>query len=121
MKITDYIIKDIDPLDEQLLLGDAQELFTQTTYSHVPILREDVYVGCLNENDVHCLDAKEVIADNNHMFEVFFVRTDTNWLNVFYFNYTNNQIHKCYFMKIMPFLQIPQKSCRIILEHLFQN
>ena len=82
MKITDYIIKDIDPLDEHLLMGEAQELFTQTTYSHVPILREGAYVGCLNENDVHCLDAEEVIAENNHMYEVFFVRTDTNWLNV---------------------------------------
>lgn len=82
MKITDYIIKDIDPLDEQLLMGDAQELFSQTTYSHVPILRDNIYVGCLNESDVHCHASDEIIADNSHMYEVFFVRTDTNWLNV---------------------------------------
>ncbi|RXG24694.1 CBS domain-containing protein [Leeuwenhoekiella aequorea] len=82
MKITDFIIKDIDPLDERLLMGDAQDLFTQTTYSHVPIIRNSVYVGCLNENDVHCHEAEEIIADNAHMYEIFFVRTDTNWLNV---------------------------------------
>ena len=82
MKITDYIIKDIDPLDEQLLMGDAQELFSQTTYSHVPILRDNIYLGCLNESDVHCHTSSEIIADNSHMYEVFFVRTDTNWLNV---------------------------------------
>ncbi|RXG31678.1 CBS domain-containing protein [Leeuwenhoekiella marinoflava] len=82
MKITDYIIKDIDPLDEQLLMGDAQELFSQTTYSHVPILRDKTYVGCLNESDVHCHASDEIIADNSHMYEVFLVRTDTNWLNV---------------------------------------
>ncbi|RXG14081.1 CBS domain-containing protein [Leeuwenhoekiella aestuarii] len=82
MKITDYIIKDIDPLDEQLLMGDAQDLFSQTTYSHVPILRDNTYVGCLNESDVHCHASEEIIADNSHMYEVFFVRTDTNWLNV---------------------------------------
>ncbi|MEZ7494163.1 acetoin utilization protein acuB [Leeuwenhoekiella aequorea] len=82
MKITDFIIKDIDPLDERLLMGDAQDLFSQTTYSHVPITRNSVYVGCLNENDVHCHEAEELIADNAHMYEIFFVRTDTNWLNV---------------------------------------
>ena len=82
MEITDYILKDIDPLEEQRLIGDAQELFSQTTYSHIPIIREGVYVGCLNENDVHCLEASTRIADHAHMYEVFFVTTETNWLNV---------------------------------------
>ncbi|PHQ31173.1 CBS domain-containing protein [Leeuwenhoekiella nanhaiensis] len=82
MEITDYILKDIDPLEEKRQVGDAQELFSQTTYSHIPITREEVYVGCLNENDVHCLEATEQIADHAHMYEVFFVTTETNWLNV---------------------------------------
>ncbi|PHS02396.1 MAG: acetoin utilization protein acuB [Leeuwenhoekiella sp.] len=82
MEITDYILKDIDPLEEKRQVGDAQELFSQTTYSHIPITREGVYVGCLNENDVHCLEASEQIADHAHMYEVFFVTTETNWLNV---------------------------------------
>ena len=82
MEITDYILKDIDPLEEKRQVGDAQELFSQTTYSHIPITREGVYVGCLNGNDVHCLEASEQIADHAHMYEVFFVTTETNWLNV---------------------------------------
>ena len=82
MKITDYIIKDIDPLDEEQPMGDAQDLFTQTTYSHIPVVRDNVYVGCLNENDVHCHEANVKIADNTHMYEPFFVNTETNWLNV---------------------------------------
>ena len=82
MEITDYILKDIDPLEESRLVGDVQELFSQTTYSHVPVTREGVYVGCLNENDVHCLEAEAEIADQAHMLEVFFVTTETNWLNV---------------------------------------
>ena len=82
MEITDYILKDIDPLEESRLVGDVQELFSQTTYSHVPVTREGVYIGCLNENDVHCLEAEAEIADQAHMLEVFFVTTETNWLNV---------------------------------------
>jgi len=82
MEITDYILRDIDPLEEKRQIGDAQELFSQTTYSHIPITRDGVYVGCLNENDVHCLEASELIADHAHMYEVFFVTTETNWLNV---------------------------------------
>lgn len=82
MMVTEYIIKDIEPLDEQATLGEAQDLFTQTTYSHVPIMNGNTYVGCLAENDVHCHQADKVIADVKHMYEGFFVREDTNWLNI---------------------------------------
>ncbi len=82
MEITDYILKDIDPLEESRPVGDVQELFSQTTYSHIPVTRDGVYVGCLNENDVHCLEAESKIAEQAHMLEVFFVTTETNWLNV---------------------------------------
>ncbi|MEH6406743.1 MAG: CBS domain-containing protein [Leeuwenhoekiella sp.] len=82
MKITDYIINDIDPLYEHDSIGEAQDLFTQTTYSHVPVMRDEIYMGCLAENDVHCHQADEVIGNQKHLYEGFFVKEETNWLDI---------------------------------------
>lgn len=82
MTITDYIINDIAPIKEDDKMGDVQELFSQTTYSHIPVLREKTYVGCLAENDVHCHKAEERITEQAHLYEGFFVRNGENWLNI---------------------------------------
>ena len=82
MTLTDFIINDISPVSEKQDIGEVQSIFSQTTYSHVPIEREGVYVGSLPENDTHCLDAGTPISDYNHGYEQFFVRYDTNWLDV---------------------------------------
>ncbi len=90
--ITDYIVNDISPLDTSSKLGEAQEIFSQTTYSHIPVMQEGVYMGCLAENDVHCHESDESIAGQMHLCEGFFVREDANWLNileVFGLNSTN--------------------------------
>ena len=80
--ITDYIVNDIAPLDTSTHLGAAQDIFSQTTYSHIPVMRDGVYMGCLAENDVHCHEYDEPISEQMHLCEGFFVREEANWLNV---------------------------------------
>lgn len=82
MSITDFIINDIKPVSEKEPVGDVQTIFSQTTLSHVPIHRDSIYVGCLAENDTHCYDATCVISDYAHAYEHFFVRHETNWLDI---------------------------------------
>ncbi len=82
MTLTDFIINDIQPVSEKETIGDVQTIFSQTTYSHIPIHREGVYVGSLPENDAHCYNAEEIISNYNHAFEQFFVRYETSWLDV---------------------------------------
>lgn len=82
MNIFGYINKDINPLPVKGTLGDAQEFFSQTTYSHVPVMENDIYIGCLAENDVHCHKAETLIDEKRFLLEGFFVREDTIWLNV---------------------------------------
>ena len=82
MTITDFIVNDIEALQMDDTIGMAQDVFTQTTYSHVPVMQDSVYMGCLAENDVHCLDAGEKIHDHAHMLEGFYVREETLWLNI---------------------------------------
>lgn len=83
MNLLDYIINDIKPLLNTQKVSEAQLLFNQLTYSHIPIKNEDnVYLGCISENDVHCFESDKLIKDYAYAPEGFFVREDTNWLDV---------------------------------------
>ena len=80
--ITDYILNDIKPLDTSGNLGAAQNIFSQTTYSHIPVMQDGIYMGCLAEIDVHCHESTELINEQMHLCEGFFVREGANWLNI---------------------------------------
>lgn len=82
MQLQDLVINDIQPLKPNDKISDAQLLFNQLTYSHIPILNEKLYIGCISENDAHCFEKANVIKDCNYAIEGFFVRPDTNWLDV---------------------------------------
>ncbi len=93
MNLSDYIINDIKPLNNADKIGDMQGLFNQLTYSHIPIINDhDVYLGCMSETDAHCFDSNKDITEYTHAIEGFFVRENTNWLDVlesFAMNSTN--------------------------------
>jgi len=82
MQLQDLVINDIRPLKLTDKISDAQLLFNQLTYSHIPILNEKIYVGCISENDAHCFEKANIIKDCNYAIEGFFVRPDTNWLDI---------------------------------------
>ena len=82
MPLREYIINDIKPLQTTGKIGDVQQLFNQLTYSHIPIKRDKIYVGCMSENDAHCLESDKKITDYLYVLEGFFVRTQTVWLDV---------------------------------------
>ena len=82
MWLQQYIINDIKPVDINAKIGDLQELFNELTYSHVPIQDAGVYLGCISENDAHCFESESIIKDFNYAIEGFYVRNNTNWLDV---------------------------------------
>ena len=102
MQLQDYIINDIKPLNINDTIGDLQLLFNQLTYSHIPIEKEGVYLGCIPETDAHCFEAAKNIADCSYTAEGFFVRFNTNWLDVLEAFAQNNS-------NIMPVLNLDNK------------
>lgn len=82
MALSDYIINDIKPLNIKNSVGDIQELFNQLTYSHIPVEKDGVYVGCISETDVHCFDAKKPIGDFLQALEGFYTRENALWLDI---------------------------------------
>ncbi len=82
MSLQEYIINDIKSLKIDEKVSDAQLLFNELTYSHIPLDKDGVYLGCISENDAHCFEGNKIIGDCNYSIESFFVRPQTNWLDV---------------------------------------
>ena len=82
MQLENFIINDIKPLSVNDTIGDLQMLFNQLTYSHIPINKNGVYLGCIPETDAHCFDSEKPISECSYVAEGFFVRDRTNWLDV---------------------------------------
>lgn len=83
MKLTDYIINDIKPLNSNSKISDLQQLFNQLTYSHIPIQdNNNVFLGSFSETDAHCFESNKTVNDYKYAIEDFFVRDSTIWLDV---------------------------------------
>ncbi len=82
MPLREYIINDIKPLNINDKVSDVQMIFNELTYSHIPVENNDQYQGCISETDAHCFESQKSILDCNYVLEAFFVRPDTNWLDV---------------------------------------
>jgi len=82
MELQNLVINDIKPLRVTDKVSDLQLLFNQLTYSHIPVTKDGVYMGCISETDAHCFEGSNSISDCNYAIEGFFVRPTTNWLDV---------------------------------------
>ncbi|WP_179009023.1 acetoin utilization protein acuB [Winogradskyella forsetii] len=82
MELQDFVINDIKPLNITDKVGDLKMLFNQLTYSHIPIMKDGIYMGCISETDAHCFEGADTISDCNYAIEGFFVRPATIWLDV---------------------------------------
>lgn len=82
MELKNLVINDIKPLRVTDKVSDLQLLFNQLTYSHIPVKKDDVYIGCISETDAHCFEGTNSISDCNYAIEGFYVRPITNWLDV---------------------------------------
>lgn len=82
MQLENLIINDLSPIDINDTIGDVKMMFSQLTYSHIPVKNGDFYIGCISETDAHCFESHKVLADINYSLEGFYVRNTTNWLDV---------------------------------------
>lgn len=82
MTIEPYIINDIEMRNVDEKIEDLQAFFNQLTYSHIPVAKDEVYLGSISENDVRCFDPAKTVEDYQYALEGFFVREDDNWLDV---------------------------------------
>ena len=82
MPLSTYIINDIKPLELTDKIKDAQLVFNQLTYSHIPVSLKGEFIGCISETDVHCFESDKTLEEYRYAIEDFHVYPFTLWLDV---------------------------------------
>ena len=93
MQTNDYIIKDIKALSASDKVCKAKKLFTELTYTHLPIVDKGFLLGLISEADIQTIeDDDKLIKEFSFVFHLFFADKKTNWfelLKVFALNDSN--------------------------------
>lgn len=82
MHIQDHIRTDIPIFKIGDSLKKVIDFFEHNAFSHVAILEKGDFLGTLSENDLDSLEANKKIEDYRYHLDAFFVREDSNWLDV---------------------------------------
>lgn len=91
-EITNYITNDYKAIDSQETIAAVQEFLDELTFSHFPVVEEQIYIGSIASDDIETFNSDKKIIDYRYSFEKFFVRTNMVWLDVlevFAQNHTN--------------------------------
>ncbi|MEO9894006.1 CBS domain-containing protein [Aurantibacter sp.] len=82
MPLRNHIIDDIAVFTVTDSIAKIVDFFHDSTFSHVAITDKGQFVGIMSEDDAHELEEGKYIADYRYSLETFFVKKDTNWLDV---------------------------------------
>jgi predicted transcriptional regulator len=90
--LKDYITNDYKAIDAQETIGSVQDFFGDLTFSHFPVIEEEIFVGSIAADDIETFDSDKKVTDYKYVLEHFFARTNMIWLDVlevFAKNHTN--------------------------------
>ncbi len=82
IQVEKYIHTRILPFEVTQIVASVQDFFIDNGFSHFPITDQGVYLGCIVADDVETFDADKTIGDYRYTLEGFYVRENTNWLDV---------------------------------------
>lgn len=82
MQIQSHIIDNIEVYAVDDSLKKIINFFNDGTFSHVAIVEKDRFLGLVSEDDVLDFDQAKKVSDYRYNLQAFFVRKDTNWLDV---------------------------------------
>lgn len=83
MNLQEYILNEIHELSIASSLKAAQELFRGFPITHIPIVENGHFLGCLSENDVQTIEDDSVaISEYSHLIDYFFANEKTTVLEL---------------------------------------
>ena len=80
--LSDYINNDFKPFDFSASVEEIQDFFSDFTYSHFPVMENEVYIGCVSSVDIDTFESQKPISEYRYVLEGFFVRNTMSWLDV---------------------------------------
>jgi len=82
MQIQSHIVTNIPTFKIDDSLSKVIDFFKEHTHSHIAVEENGAYLGVLGENDLENFDGSEKIEQYRYDLDTFFVRKETNWLDV---------------------------------------
>ncbi|WP_340200274.1 CBS domain-containing protein [Ascidiimonas sp. W6] len=82
IKINSYIRFDIEALTPETSIADVMIKFASTTCTHLPVVENNFLIGNISEDDIQAFDSSKKVGDYRYALDTFFVRKETNWLDV---------------------------------------
>jgi len=82
MPLRSHIIEDIAVFTVKDSIDRIVEFFHDSTYTHIAITEKGEFLGNLFEEDIQEFEMDKKDSDYRYNLEAFFVRKDTNWLDV---------------------------------------
>mgnify|MGYP000750703882 CR=1 FL=1 len=82
MEMQDHIISTIPVFDCEDSLKEVIHFFTHSTYSHVAITEDGLFMGLLGEADLDTFQETSLIEEFRYQLEVFSVAPEATWLDI---------------------------------------
>ncbi len=83
MQTSDYIVKDVKALSLDQSVKEVQGIFNNLTFTHLPVVEDQIYLGCVSEADIAALvEDDRKIADLRYLFDTFFTDEKANWFDL---------------------------------------
>jgi len=93
METIPYILNEYKAFSPQTKVSEAKSFFNETTFCCFPIVKNNILIGLVSENDIQGIDENDKKLDDfNYLFNLFFINESTNLLEiikVFALNETN--------------------------------
>lgn len=82
IEITDYINNDFKAIDSSDSIESIRDFFSTVSFSHFPVLEDEIYIGSLASNDIDTFDVNQKAKHYRYALEGFYARTNMIWLDV---------------------------------------
>ena len=83
MKISEYISKDTAALKPSTTINKALTLFSEVSYSHLPIVENNLLIGLISESDILTIEeTSSSLKEYDYLFDHFSIKYDDNWIDI---------------------------------------
>lgn len=83
MKISEYITTDISALELSSTVEEAGKMFDMVSYSHLPIVNNQLLIGLISESDIRTLDDQNsILKEYDYLFDHFSIPNTDNWIDI---------------------------------------
>ena len=82
LEIKNYLNNDYKAIESFETIEFVKDFFADVSFSHFPIVEENVYIGSISSFDIENFDSQKTLKDYRYVLEGFFARPSMIWLDI---------------------------------------